>query len=345
MFKVKKVKSDSAHRRAGFTMIELLVVIAIIAILAAIALPAVQSAREAARSTQCRNNLKQIGMATILFEGSFGAYPPARFQPRPAEPNPEYQCGGEEPTWLVRIMPFLEAESLHKKWTLSDSFRSHDEEVRNDGLTVFVCPTRRSATDAIGHRLFSTSGSTTTITLPCGCPITVTTGGTEEEITGAVGDYAGNHGDLSPGAWGSPDDLWFGGNGTGVIISSRGVCYEDKPEDWFDLIRADDIDDGTSNTFLAGELHVPIGRLGQFPENPPMYDGDYFGAASRIGGPTMPIADGSQDKDASALSFGSWHNGVCHFAYCDGSVRAINNRISTRTLGYLCNRHDRTPIQ
>lgn len=101
-----KVKSDSAHRRAGFTMIELLVVIAIIAILAAIALPAVQSAREAARSTQCRNNLKQIGMATILFEGSFGAYPPARFQPRPTETNPEYQCGGEEPTWLVRIMPF-----------------------------------------------------------------------------------------------------------------------------------------------------------------------------------------------------------------------------------------------
>jgi prepilin-type N-terminal cleavage/methylation domain-containing protein/prepilin-type processing-associated H-X9-DG protein len=342
---VLKVKSDSGHRRAGFTIIELLVVIAIIAILVAITFPAVQHAREAARSTQCRNNLKQIGMATSLFESAFGAYPPARFQPRPEEPNPEYQCGGEEPTWLVRIMPFLEAESLHKKWTLNDSFRSHEEEVRNEGLSVFVCPTRRSATNAIGRRQFSISGSTTTMTLPCGCPITVTTGGTEEEVTGAVGDYAGNHGDLSPGAWGSPDDLWFGGNGTGVIISSRAVCNDDKPGDWLDRIRADDIDDGTSNTFLAGELHVPIGRLGKFPENPPMFDGDYFGAASRIGGPTMPISKGSQDKEASAVSFGSWHDGVCHFAYCDGSVRAISNSISTRTLGYLCNRDDRTRVR
>lgn len=339
-----KIHVDSSHRRSGFTMIEVLVVIAIIAVLVGITIPAVQRAREAARSTQCRNNLKQIGTATSLFEAAFGAYPPARIQPRPTEPNLEYQCGGEEPTWLVRIMPFLEAEDLHKKWTLSNTFRSHEEEVRNENLPVFICPTRRSMTNAIGRRLFSINGSTTTITLPCGCSTTVTTGGTDEEVTGAVGDYAGNHGDLSPGAWGSPDDLWFGGNGTGVIISSRGVCNKDKPQDWFDRIRKDDIDDGTSNTFLAGELHVPFDRLGEFPENPPIYAGDYFGAASRIGGPTMPLAKGSQDKAASALSFGSWHDGVCHFAFCDGSVRAINSQISTRTLGYLCNRDDRTPI-
>lgn len=339
-----KVESGSAHRRAGFTIIELLVVIGIIAILVAIAVPAVQQAREAARSTQCRNNLKQIGMATSQFEAAFGAYPPARFQPRPTESNPEFQCGGEEPTWMVRIMPFLEAESLHEKWTLNDKFRNHTADVRNEGLSVFVCPTRRSMTNAVGRRMFSVSGSTTVTTLPCGCPITVSSGGTEEEVTGAVGDYAGNHGDLSPGAWGSPNDLWFGGNGTGVIISSRAVCREDKPQDWFDRIRVEDIDDGTSNTFLAGELHIPTGRLGEFPENPPMFDGDYFGAASRIGGPTMPISKGSHDKDASALSFGSWHDGVCHFAFCDGSVRAINSRISTRTLGYMCNRHDRIPI-
>ncbi len=194
--------------------------------------------------------------------------------------------------------------------------------------------------DALGSRFFSTSGTTTTVTLPCGCKVTVNTGGTEEEFSGAVGDYAGNHGDLSPGAWGSPTDLWFGGNGTGAIISSRARCDSGNPVDWVDQIRPRDIIDGTSHTALIGELHVPPGRLGQFPDNPPMYDGDYFGAASRLAGPTMPLADGMRDRTASPLSFGSWHDGVCHFAFCDGSIRAINNAVNTRVLGYYCNRQD-----
>lgn len=329
---------------AGFTVIELLVVIAVIGVLVALLLPAVQQAREAARRSQCQNHLKQISLATVQFEETNKAFPPARIQPRPIEPDPLLQCGGEEPTWLIRILPWLDAEPLHSQWDLYNPFRLHDEEQRNANLSVFVCPTRRSS-DAIGKRVFSIAGTTTTVTLPCGCPITVTNGGTTEELTGAVGDYAGNHGDLSPGAWGSPNDLWFGGNGTGVIISSRAECMSDQPVNWVDRIRIADITDGTSNTFLAGELHVLAGWLGQFPENPPMYDGDYFGSASRIGGPAMRLSLGSTDTAASALAFGSWHEGICNFAFCDGSVRGVNSRISTRTLGYLCNRHDSEVIQ
>lgn len=331
--------------RAGFTIIELLVVIAVIGVLIALLLPAVQQVREAARQSQCQNHLKQISLAAGQFEEIHNAFPPARIQPRPNEPEPAFQCGGEEPTWLIRILPWLDAASLHGEWDLYDPFRLHTDEQRNANLPVFVCPTRRSMSDAIGKRLFSIAGSVTTVTLPCGCPITVTNGGSTEELTGAVGDYAGNHGDLSPGAWGSPNDLWFGGNGTGVIISSRAECKVDEPVDWIDRIRMRDITDGSSNTFLVGELHVPAGRLGEFPENPPMHDGDYFGSASRIGGPAMPLARGSTDTSASALSFGSWHEGICNFAFCDGSVRAVNSRISTRTLGYLCNRHDNEIIQ
>lgn len=333
-------RARNRRLRAGFTIIELLVVIAIIGILVALTLPAVQHAREAARRTQCRNNLKQISLAVLEFENAYGAFPPARLQPRPTDTDPEFTCGGEEPTWFVRVMPFLDAEAQWSGWDLYRPFREHDEEQRNGNLSTFLCPTRRSMADALGSRFFSTSGTTTTVTLPCGCVVTVNTGGTEEELSGAVGDYAGNHGDLSPGAWGSPTDLWFGGNGTGAIISSRARCDSGNPVDWADQIRPRDIIDGMSNTALIGELHVPQGRLGQFPDNPPMYDGDYFGAASRLAGPTMPLADGMRDTTASPLSFGSWHDGVCHFAFCDGSIRAINTAVSTRVLGYYCNRQD-----
>ncbi|GIW98534.1 MAG: prepilin-type N-terminal cleavage/methylation domain-containing protein [Pirellulaceae bacterium] len=327
---------------SGFTLVELLVVIAIIGILVGVLLPAVQSAREASRAAQCKNHLRQIAFATELFHETYGAYPPARYQPRPGDP-PRLDCGGEQTTWLVRIMPFLEQSAAAAGWDYSQPYANHPQEVREGTLAVYCCPSRRSAANAVGKGLL-TATTTTWVTLPCGCRIPVTTTGSTI-VSGAVGDYGGNHGDLSPGAFGLRTDFYFGGNGTGIIISSRARCVSNMPRDWVDRIAHRDVIDGLSNTFLAGEMHVPLGKLGQSPEDAFIYNGDHVFNCARVGGPTVPIVADIRSTGNSLVAWGSWHPGVCHFALADGSVRAIATTLDTDTLGRLCHRYDGQVVQ
>ena len=130
-------------QRHGFTLIELLVVITIIAVLVAILLPAVQAAREAARLVQCRNNLKQMGLAMHNFHATLRAFPPANLKSRPGDPA-ELTCGGENPTWFVRLLPYLEQKAFAKEWNVWDDFSNHAADVRERSIEQFLCPTRRS---------------------------------------------------------------------------------------------------------------------------------------------------------------------------------------------------------
>jgi prepilin-type N-terminal cleavage/methylation domain-containing protein len=324
------------RRLRAFTLVELLVVIAIIGILVGLLLPAVQAAREAARTMQCKNNLKQISLATIMFHDSFRKFPPSRYQPRPGDA--ENLCGGKEPTWLVRILPYLEQQAAADRWDASVAYANHPENVRTFTIPAYCCPARRSVQDAYGDGLAVSSG-TKTCYLPCGCPYPCQ-GDTSGNIPGAVGDYGGNHGDMSAGSTGLPTDFYYGGNGNGLIISSRASCMGDSPIDWIDRIDVADATDGLSNTFLVGEMHVPLGTLGTSPGDAFIFNGDNVFNSARIGGPAVPLVTNLNDAGTGLASWGSWHTGICQFAMGDGSVHAVSLNIDTETLGYLSNRED-----
>jgi len=98
--------SQSRVRYRGFTLIELLVVIAIIAVLIALLLPAVQQAREAARRSQCKNNLKQIGLALHNYHEAFRTFPPGGIA---------YGQGGYHTSFLFHLLPFLELGNVYNQ--------------------------------------------------------------------------------------------------------------------------------------------------------------------------------------------------------------------------------------
>ena len=314
------------RRRVAFTLVELLVVIAIIGVMVGLLLPAVQAARESARSMSCKNNLHQISLAVDMFVNANGCYPPARYQPRPGD-TPSLSCGGSETTWLVRIMPYAEAKNVEQMWDYSISYANHPEDVRTRTLPMYCCPSRRSAGDAKGQGNL-VNGGTTWITLPCGCKYPIGGGGT---ASGAVGDYGANHGDLSPGSSGLPTDFNYGGNGTGIIISSRANCMNGVPVGWQDRISQRHVLDGLSNTMLVGEMHVPIGKLGQSPQDAFIFNGDNLYNMARIGGPTVPIAtDLRGEGNDLVISAGSISE--------PGSSVVVRRGRASRTIGKLPDR-------
>ena len=138
----------AVDRHAGFTLVELLVVLAIVGMLVGLLLPAVQSARESARMIHCRNNLRQIGIALNVHHTEQRSFPPGGIEWRPPGDTTKRQLA-----WSAFLLPYLEETNLYEALDLSTPFDSPENASGAARvLPVYVCPSSQRGAKLVDGR-------------------------------------------------------------------------------------------------------------------------------------------------------------------------------------------------
>lgn len=315
---------------AGFTLVELLVVITIIGILIALLLPAVQAARESARKIQCKNNLYQIGRAAQQHVDKLGYFPSSGWGYMWIG-DPDMGFGHKQPGgWLYNLLPFLGLDNVHQIGAGITDFNQKKKalaEQKGAVVSLFHCPSRRRA---IGY------------------PRVESTWNADFPNAVAKTDYAANGGtNLILGTGPSTDclqkypncnwthtDEWMKQNHNGVS--------SERSE-----IRPAHILDGTTHTLFAGEKYMnPSYYLTGdcCADNNSAYQGNDWDLNRWTG-----ASDGRRPRQDTpgygncTEQFGSPHAEGFHAAMCDGSVQTISYTIDLTVYTNLGNRKDRQP--
>ena len=299
------------HRPRGFTLIELLVVIAIIAILVALLLPAVQSAREAARKTQCKDHLHNVVIAIHNFEETNGKLPYAAQDREPGDTADTWTTG------LIQILPFLEKDDVARRW---DPLEPRNSTVDSDGdgftnaslqkyrIPTLLCPTMTDPSAPLAEER-----------APCSYLLCA---GTQDAALLHYAVY-----------YGVPEPAY-----NGAIVPYKGANAA-SPNRTRTAFR--DLTDGLSNTFLVGETDFA-------PKGVPStsYGGVWaFGYIGYSWGTTFHPFNKHDNTGTVYGAFRSQHPGGAHFVLADGVVKFVSETAEKNVLDAQATRAGREVVR
>ncbi len=325
--------------RRALTLVELLVVVAIIGTLVALLLPAVQSAREAARKSQCAGHAAQLALASLNHEAAHGHYPTGGWGFQWIG-DPDAGYGKDQPgSWAYNILAYMEQTSLRELGSGASDVDAQQQPLMTlvtTPLPIFSCPSKRPPATL---RLHDRGGSQPVLAVnlyacvPGACEV-------------VRGDYRANAGNIWAGDSAGPGYMidhvkyWNTREASGSELQSGAIYLRS-------MVHASQIADGTSRTYLLGEkaLNPTFYFNGEYTADDQClysgHDNDNAGYTGRKRDEIYaPLPDFPPRNVDTKFRFGGPHADGFNMAYCDGAISFVAYDIDPETFWLLGGRDD-----